>query len=173
MSADPGDFQNLVDLHYKDLFRFAYSLCRNADDAADLTQQTFVIYAEKGGDVRDRAKIKSWLFTTLYREFLRLSSSAKRLVSLEESELEAAAPVEAPTAAASDGQRLVEQQELLEVLNSLDESYRSILSLFYLKQHSYKEIAEILRTPIGTVMSRLSRAKQALRSRLEKRSWSE
>lgn len=167
---DQSEFQNLVDLHYKDLFRFAYSLSRNPDDASDLTQQTFAIFAEKGGDLRDPSKCKSWLFTTLYREFLRLSTSAKRMVSMEESELEATLST---TQESPDAQRTVEQHEVLEVLNELDEGYRSILSLFYLNQHSYKEIAEILHTPIGTVMSRLSRAKEALRARLQKRNWGE
>src|SRR5260370_37391009 len=64
------DFEQLVDAHYAALYRFALSLAKNEMDAADLTQQTFYIWAEKGRDLRDPGKAKSWLFTTLYREFL-------------------------------------------------------------------------------------------------------
>lgn len=155
-------FEKLVDEHYVDLYRFAYSLARNPDDASDLTQQTFSIYAQKGDEVRDSSKCKSWLFTTLYREFLKQGARAKRQIPMEEEELESNTVPEA-----SDAQRVAEHHELLAALTSLEESHRAILSLFYLDQCSYKEIAEIIGFPIGTVMSRLSRAKDALRAKLQ------
>ena len=64
-------FAQLVDAHYQSLYRFALSLARNSADAGDLVQQTFYIWATKGASLRETAKAKSWLFTTLYREFLR------------------------------------------------------------------------------------------------------
>src|SRR6266542_5334704 len=63
-------FEQLVDRQYVPLFRFALSLSKSEADAADLTQQTFFLWASKGDQLRDRSKAKSWLFTTLYREFL-------------------------------------------------------------------------------------------------------
>ena len=69
-SSDPLDFQNIVSNYYQPLYRFAYSLARNAEEASDLTQQTFLIWAKKGSSLKDKSKVKSWLFTTLYREFL-------------------------------------------------------------------------------------------------------
>ena len=64
-------FSQLVDLHYPSLYRFALSLARSEADACDLAQQTFYVWAKKGHALREAAKAKSWLFTTLYREFLR------------------------------------------------------------------------------------------------------
>ena len=66
------NFENLVALYYRDLYRFALSMTRSEADALDLTQQTFYIWAKKGHQLRDAANVKSWLFTTLHREFLQV-----------------------------------------------------------------------------------------------------
>ena len=70
MSADL-QFENLVRLYYRDLYRFGFSLTGNEADAADLTQETFYIWANKGHQLQKAASVKSWLFTTLHREFLK------------------------------------------------------------------------------------------------------
>ena len=77
------DFDNLVDLHYAGLYRFALSLARDENHAADLTQQTFYIWAAKGHQLQDRSKAKSWLYTTLHREFLGEAESSARRLGLE------------------------------------------------------------------------------------------
>ena len=56
----------------------------------------------------------------------------------------------------------LEAAQVMEALQSIDETFRAPLALFYLKEHSYEEIAQILEIPLGTVMSRLSRGKQKL-----------
>src|ERR1043165_8893852 len=63
-------FTALVDEHYQTLYRFALSLTRSESDASDLTQQTFLIWANKGHQLREAAKAKFWLFRTLHRSFL-------------------------------------------------------------------------------------------------------
>ncbi|MEY2538099.1 MAG: hypothetical protein QOG67_1839 [Verrucomicrobiota bacterium] len=157
----PGlEFEQLVDAHYAALYRFAFSLAKNEMDAADLTQQTFYIWAEKGRELRDPAKAKAWLFTTLYREFLggRRHETRFPKVALDEAPEEAA---DVPLAAEK-----IDAASALEALGNLEENYRAPLTLFYLKQFSYIEIAEVLNVPIGTVMSRLSRGKAELRKAL-------
>ncbi|MBC8188379.1 MAG: hypothetical protein H8E78_09285, partial [Proteobacteria bacterium] len=61
------NFENLVKEHYRPLYRFAFALAGTESEASDLTQQTFCIWGEKGHQLRDGAKAKAWLFTTLNR----------------------------------------------------------------------------------------------------------
>ncbi|HVS51241.1 MAG TPA: RNA polymerase sigma factor [Opitutaceae bacterium] len=155
-------FTQLVDAHYAALYRFALSLARNADDAGDLVQQTFFIWATKGHGLRELAKAKSWLFTTLYREFLRGRRRDQRASSLED------LPPGQQDIAAEDVDRVarLDAATVMTALQAVDEVFRAPLTLFYLEDLSYQEIAETLDVPIGTVMSRLSRGKAQLRGAL-------
>lgn len=155
------DFDQLVETYYPSLYRFALSLARAEADASDLVQQTFLIWARKGSSLNDSSKVKSWLFTTLYREFLRINRRDRKMNATEEEPMENLLP---PAEIAFDSH--VDSQILLQHLQELDPAYREPLILFYLDDLSYKEIADILGIPIGTVMSRLSRAKTALKNRL-------
>jgi len=159
-AVDPALFHSLVNQYYEDLYRFALSLAKSQSDAADLTQETFLVFASKGNQLRDPAKAKSWLFTTLYHEFLRRRRKDQRLVFTEESE-----PFDGDGGERTPSQD-VDSRMVVDALASLDESHRAPLTLFYLQGYAYREIAEILELPIGTVMSRLSRAKAALRKAL-------
>lgn len=143
------------------LYRFALSLTRQGADAMDLTQQTLAIWAAKGRQLRDRSKLKSWLCTTLYREFLASRRRAQRYphfeLSIVENELPAASP---------EAMQKMDAETVMDMLMTLDETHRVPLMLFYVQDRTYREIADILQLPIGTVMSRLARAKEQLRKRL-------
>ena len=157
-----SEFAELVDAHYQALFRFGMSLARDVNRASDLVQETFCIWAAKNGQLRDRSKAKTWLFTTLHREFLNQRRRAARFSDEPLDE----ATAEAESAPQDDAERQMDGQRALALLDALEETFRAPLALFYLQQHSYKEIAEILDVPIGTVMSRLSRGKEMLRRRM-------
>ncbi|MGY8646718.1 MAG: RNA polymerase sigma factor [Verrucomicrobiales bacterium] len=155
------EFQELVDTYYQALYRFGFALAKNPDWAADLVQQTFCIWAQKGHQLKDRTKAKTWLFTTLYREHL---GQARRSQQHPESEI---GKVEHEIPGVEDGLgRQMDAQQAVDLLGKLDETFRAPLTLFYLQQHSYKEIASILDVPIGTVMSRISRGKEQLRRKM-------
>ena len=155
------DFEQLVDRHYAPLYRFAFSLAKSAGEAADLTQQTFYLWAAKGHQLRDRAKVKSWLFTTLYREYV---STYRHHRKFQHVELVDASP-DLPSIAPSIFND-IDGGTVIAALAQVDEAFRAPLTLFYLEELSYKEIADVLEVPIGTVMSRLSRGKAQLRQLL-------
>lgn len=159
VTESPPSFEQIVDAHYQGLYRFALSMCRRDATAQDLVQQTFLQWAKKGHTLREASKVKTWLFTTIYREWLTLARREKKHEEIEfEPDLHGAIhenPDEDPK---------VDSQALQSALEELEPNYRAPLVLFYLKELSYRDIAETLGIPIGTVMSRLSRAKDSLRT---------
>lgn len=159
----PGlNYDWAVEQFYEALYRFAFGLTGSESDAADLTQDTYRVLLTKGDAIRDSRKVKSWLFTTLYRQFLGRRRHATRFpetpVELAEWELPTITP---QYTEALDGSLVVA------ALQGLEEKYRAPLTLFYLEELSYKEMAEVMGLPIGTIMSRLSRGKEILRRRLQ------
>jgi RNA polymerase sigma-70 factor (ECF subfamily) len=157
-------FETLVATYYQPLYKFAYSLSKSPDGAADLTQQTFLIWAEKGHTLRDPSKVKSWLFTSLYREFLRQNRRSQTVTAIDQEILETRHD---PSLTSSV--RQLEGSEAMETLATLDSVYREPLTLFYMEDIAYKEIAEVLDIPIGTVMSRLARGKALLKKKLSEK----
>ena len=157
------NFETLARQYYQPLYRFALSLSRNESDACDLVQQTFLIWAKKGSSLRDASRVKSWLFTTLYREYLRVRRRISPFINQEPDVLEAELPAVQPEALTA-----LDANQAVDSLQAVDEIYRAPLTLYYLEHHSYKEIADALGIPIGTVMSRLSRGKIQLKNALLK-----
>ena len=150
--ADSVDFENLVAGYYAPLYQFAFSLTREEADSCDLVQQTFCIWASKGHQLRDPTKVKTWLFTTLHREFL---SARRKQTRFPHVDLENAA-AELPVVPPANVNRL-DTAQVLAALAQLDEIYQAPVALFYLQDCSYNEIADILEVPLGTVKSRLVR----------------
>jgi RNA polymerase sigma-70 factor, ECF subfamily len=154
-----GVIAELVQEHYELLYRFAYRLCGSAADAEDLTQQAFLTAQAKLDQLREPEKARSWLLTIVRNQFLKtrrrhdfhLFESFDQLLSTDP-EGETDGPVDA--------------EDLQAVLDEMPEEFRTPIVLFYFQELSYKEIAEQMDTPIGTVMSRLSRGKSFLRGRL-------
>src|SRR5882724_11403021 len=112
------DFEGIVDRFYPMLYRFALSLARNEADACDLTQQTFFVWATKGHLLRDESKVKSWLFTTLYREFISNRRRDVRWPKQELSEVEH----ELPCALPETVDRL-ESSQVMDALQSMGETF--------------------------------------------------
>jgi RNA polymerase sigma-70 factor (ECF subfamily) len=155
--AATTDFESLVGRYYRPLYQFAFGVARNEAEACDLTQHTFYVWATKGHQLRDAAKVKTWLFTTLHHEFLKSRRQQTRFPHYELEQVEDELPMISPATVSQ-----LDAGVAVEALGQIDELYQAPLVLFYLEEHSYKEIAEILEVPIGTVQSRIARGKSQL-----------
>jgi RNA polymerase sigma-70 factor (ECF subfamily) len=152
--------EELVDAYYVPLYRYAYRLTGSGADAEDLTQEAFCKAQPKLCQLRDPACAKPWLFRILRNAYLHKVRAAKshHCASLEDmSEVPERPP---------DSGALVEPEKLQEALNELPEVFRTPIILYYFDDFSYRDIAEQMEVPLGTVMSRLARAKAYLRRRL-------
>jgi RNA polymerase sigma-70 factor, ECF subfamily len=155
-----GKLDRLVDEYYVALYRYAYRLTGSAGDAEDLTQETYCKAQLKYDQLRDDGKVKAWLFSILRNAYLHRVRTERhqRCVSLE-AVGDVAEPLPEPLPP-------VEPERLQAALQELSEVYRTPLILYYFEDFSYRDIAEQMELPLGTVMSRLARAKAFLRSRL-------
>jgi RNA polymerase sigma-70 factor, ECF subfamily len=156
-SSDP--FEAIVSEHYEPLYRFAMSLTRSESDAQDLTQQTFYTWATKGHQLRDVSKIKTWLYTTLHRGFLKTRRREIRFAHHELEEVANELPVFLPESASR-----LDAAQVLSALAKVDEIYQAAVALFYLEDYPYKDIAVILDVPVGTIKSRIARGIGQLRN---------
>ena len=160
----PGlDIRQLVVDHYQSVFRYAFRLSGCAEEAEDLTQQTFLRAHRKLYQLRELEKADRWLFAILRSAYLKGRRRHRPLTaaSLELNVDEV--PDDAVRQVERDG---VDQEQLQSALNEIPDEFRLVIIMFYFEELSYKEIAAKLEIPIGTVMSRLSRAKARLRQRL-------
>ena len=162
MASDghPMDAAQLVADHHQAVYRYAFRLSGSVADAEDLTQQVFLIAHQKGGQIREEGSARSWLFTVLRNCFLK-TKQKRRPVPAGSLKLDIdSIPEEIPNDEAIDRQRLQI------ALDQLPPKYRVAVVMFYFEDRSYREIAEEMDLPIGTVMSRLARAKAHLRTSL-------
>jgi RNA polymerase sigma-70 factor, ECF subfamily len=156
MSAD-SEFEKLVNLYYRELYRFGLSLTGNEADACDLTQETFYTWATKGHQLKNPEKVKTWLFTTLHRQFLQICRRRGRFAHESLDETAANLPC-----LSIDMVNRIDGQTMINLLGQVDATYRAPLVLYYLEDLSYQEIAQALEIPLGTVQSRIARGKMRL-----------
>lgn len=155
-----GGLPQLIDAHYEALYRYAYRLSGSAADAEDLTQETFGKALARLPQLREPDRAKAWLFRILRNLYLHKVRDQKRhkIVPLDNvGDLPGRGAEEAPE---------IDPAKLQQALNELDEAFRTPIILFYFEEFSYRDIAEQMELPIGTVMSRLARGKAYLRERL-------
>jgi len=161
--ATPGGsltIQALVEEHYVTLYRYAYRLSGSGADAEDLVQDAFCKAQAGLSQLRDPERARPWLFSILRNAYLHKVRTERQqpCVSLDGvGDLAEPLPESLPD---------IDPEQLQLALNELPEVYRTAIILYYFEGFGYREIAEQMELPIGTVMSRLARAKAHLRSRL-------
>lgn len=151
------------------LHAVALRLTRNAADAEDLTQNALVKALRFHDKFKDGTYIKAWLLTILRNTFINEYRKRSRTpISVELTGTEAASPsAQGPPS----GERVRDMLELLDdevraAVEELPKDFRDAVIMADLEEKSYKEIAEYMDCPIGTVMSRLYRGRKILRERL-------
>ena len=157
-----GDFEQTVRAYSADLYRYAYWLCRDRFLAEDLVQEAFTRAWKSWAELHDLTAVKPWLITILRNEYAR-TFARKRLLLTDDDVYE----LEIPTPS-----RVGENLEVEQCIGQLPLTYREPLLLQMLGGYSCGEIAELLGTSEGAVMTRLTRARQALRKQypeIEKR----
>lgn len=154
--AEPMDVAQLVADHHAELYRYAYRLSGSVADAEDLTQQVFLIAQQKSDQVRDVHNVRSWLFTVLRNCYLK--SHRRRLPRLA-----SGSEFDINTVPEEISEQSIDSEQLQSAIGALGDEFKMVVLLFYFEHRSYREIAELLDVPLGTVMSRLARAKAHLR----------
>ena len=176
--GDPEAMSCLIVKYQDRIYNTILKICSNRDDAAELTQDTFVKVLESIHTFRGKSSFYTWLFRVAVN--LTLNHCRRRFklspVSLDatnenlEKQRERLASILADSEK-NDPSRIAQQKELLQrVIDSigqLQEEHRTVLVLRDIEQMSYEEIAQVLDIELGTVKSRLSRARTALRDLLE------
>ncbi|QVQ25384.1 sigma-70 family RNA polymerase sigma factor [Achromobacter deleyi] len=138
------------------LRRFALRLTRDPVSADDLVQSTLERALTRWRGRRPQGNVRAWLFTILYRQFLDSQRRSRRYARLLDW-------FAGSDAAAPSAEREVIARSSLDVFERLPEAQRTLLWLVCVEGMSYKAVADLFDVPLGTVMSRLSRARSALR----------
>jgi RNA polymerase sigma-70 factor (ECF subfamily) len=153
--------------HIDALYGYAMTLTRNANEAEDLVQETY-LRAAAAANRPDNDGLKGWLFVIMRNAWLnqlRHVNSGPRFVDLDANEQ----PVEASNNPHIVYLRKLEREQVRRAIESLPAAYREIVVLRDIEGFTYQEIATVLHCPAGTVMSRLGRARGKLRTLLS--SW--
>lgn len=158
----PFGAEELVLEHFDHVYRYALRLAGNSTVAEDIAQDVFLRAIKSIHQLRDPAAVTGWLLTIVRNEFARMCQARKMVYGLDDSNLDRGPKADADHIQAVDGHDWVHQ-----ALQLLPVEFRLVVLMFYFEEKSYAEIASELEIPMGTVMSRLNRARQHLKHALE------
>lgn len=165
-AGDFGSFEELAMPHFAKLYNFAHWLTQDRAAAEDLVQETYMKALRGFSSFQQGTNFRAWMYKILRNTFLTTQAGLKVSVSLDSDGDDK--PVE-PMAVGTPESVLLAKVELETIQNALEKMpvrFREIILLCDLEEMSYQEIGQTLGIPIGTVMSRLSRARKAMRELL-------
>ena len=157
---------------FNQLYNFAHWLAQNRHEAEDLVQETYVKALHGFATFQQGTNFRAWMYRILRNTFLTSRSGHKATMTVPLSEDEDEAVVNATTDTQTPEAILIDRnhQDMLQTaLEELPLHFREIVLLCDVEEMSYQEIADLLSIPIGTVMSRLSRGRAALRAGVQKK----
>lgn len=146
----------LIERYKDNLFAAAFNICRNAADAEDVVQESFIQYHTLGREFQSEEHIRAWLLRTAINRAKNINRAFRRRASVPLEDYAETLAFETP-----------EAESLFDEVMKLPEKYRIALHLFYYEDYSVKEIAEILGVTQGNVKVRLSRGRTLLREALK------
>lgn len=142
------------------LYRVAYSWCHDTQLAQDLTQDTIMKALKNSNQLRDEEAMDTWVFSILVNCWRDVCRKNKDIIDIDQIELSHNQTPE------EESQRMNITHRVRKAVSALNHEHREIVTLVDLEQMSYKDVAEVLQIPIGTVMSRLCRARRLLHDAL-------
>lgn len=157
----PMKIETLVAEHAQAAYAYGFRLSGNAVDAEDLAQQAFLLAQINLHQLKDPTRSRSWLLQIVRNCFLREIKQKKRTFLETDIDLLISEEVTRNPVATE-----IDDEKIRIALDELPDDYRVVLLMFYFEDASYKQIASELELPIGTVMSRLARAKSHLRHKV-------
>jgi RNA polymerase sigma-70 factor (ECF subfamily) len=172
LAGDEEALEEFVSHFQKPLFNLAYRLCGNRDDAEDIAQESLVRALENLRLFKGDSSLFTWLYRITLNIFYDYTRKRKELsydqfrFGEDEEEMEVDFPSEETLEMEIERKKI--QEIVQEEIAKLPSYYRTVLILYDIEGFSYDEICEILQKPIGTIKSRLNRARQLLKQRLEK-----
>ncbi len=165
-AGDFGKFEELAMPHFAKLYNFAHWLTQDRAAAEDLVQETYMKALRGFSSFQQGTNFRAWIYKILRNTFLTTQAGLKVSVSLDSDSEDQ--PIE-PAATGTPESALLARVETESIQNALEKlpvKFREIILLCDQEEMSYKEIGETIGIPIGTVMSRLSRARKAMRELL-------
>lgn len=176
--GNPDAFEILVERHQKKMLNIAYRMLGDYDDACDVTQEAFIAAYKAIKKFKGEAKFSTWLYRIVINYSKNRLQQLKRLekregVSIDDSEKikEKKVLFSSETIGANPGTQMEKrerEEQVHKCISTLDEEFKEVLVLRDIQGFSYDEICAILKIPDGTVKSRLSRARGALKDCLAK-----
>jgi RNA polymerase sigma-70 factor (ECF subfamily) len=165
-TGDFGSFEELAMPHFAKLYNFAHWLTQDRAAAEDLVQETYMKALRGFSSFQQGTNFRAWMYKILRNTFLTTKAGLKVSVSLDSDGDDKPAEPAVTETPESVLLARVELETIQSALEKLPVKFREIILLCDLEEMSYQEIGETLGIPIGTVMSRLSRARKAMRELL-------
>ncbi|MGS4995356.1 RNA polymerase sigma factor [Bacillus cereus] len=163
--------EELIDIYKKQIYSLCYKLAKTKEDAEDIFQETWIKVFSSRHQLSYVENYKKWITTICVRTFYDFYRKKKRckdrILDLFHKEDGGEIDFADDVNISEEFIQKVEAEMIREVIQLLNEKYKTVLVLYYYEQYSYKEMSEILNIPIGTVKYRLNYGKKKMREHLE------
>ncbi len=171
VEGDVEAFNELVNRHHAKIYGLAYRMLGNTEDAKDATQETFLEAYKSIKTFRFQSQFGTWLYTVARNtcnQYIRKAKSRNRMLDAYTEETAARGMTEEREIPERTAIKTEQREVVQAAIDRLPPKQREVVTLYYMQNLKYKEIAEILDCSLGTVASRLNKAIQNLKPKLEK-----